>query len=292
MRKKIISVVAGLAIALGGLTAASAPAQANHRHPHTPQLANHTLRGIQAAKGNPDPNIFRTLSCPCYDYAGAKQTVASDGFGITLMTVASPTLAAGDFHTLAELAVTDNLGNTVEWGWTKDTAVCGAVAVPCLFAFSWKNGVPQGYNTGFSPGVGCTPCAGGSISSAIGTTKQFGIQYIPNANPALSAWWMTYNGTYQGAYLASRWTAPTFIRGAFNQVFGEVAANTTTSCTDMGTGVLATGSPTFLGSKFNSYGLVNGSAAAALTAFASAPTKWASFQATGISNRWGGPGWC
>lgn len=254
-----------------------------------PTLSHMTLKGKMAPHGQ--PGGIHPFTCPCYDYAGNRQTVASDGFGISLMSVESPAgVSSGTQHSLMELSVTDNLGNTVEWGWIKDTIVCGLASSPCLFAGHWINGVFQGYNTGFTPAVGCSPCAGASISGAIGTTKQFGIQYITNANPALNAWWMSYNGAYVGAYLASRWTTPTFTRGAFNQAFGEVVDSTASSCIDMGNGVLATVGG--LGSKINSYAAVNPTGAGTLTAFASQPTKWNGVMVTGVSARASGPGWC
>lgn len=291
MRKKLVSLLAGALLAAGLITAGTpATAAPVAAHVTTPKLQARPLAGTHAS-GKGRPGGFHVLSCPCYDYAGMKQTVASDGFGISLMSVENPASVTSGEHSLTELSVS-NGNNTVEWGWTRDPIVCGAGATPCLFASHWINGVWQGYNTGFTNAVGCSPCAGASISGAIGTTKQFGIQYVVNANPALNAWWMSYNGVFTGAYLANRWTSPTFIRGALNQAFSEVAANSATTCIDMGNGVLATGSPTFLGSKLNSYAAVNPTGAGTLAAFATTPTKWASFMATAISDRESGPGWC
>lgn len=249
----------------------------------------HTMKGTQAPKGR--PGGFTVLSCPCYSYAGDRQTVASDGFGLGGLSVEKPAgVSTSSQHSLAELSVTDNLGNTIELGWITDTVVCGLANSPCIFTFWWKNGVPQGYNNSFTPAVGCAPCAGASISGAIGTTKQFGLQYITNANPALNAWWASYNGAYIGAWLASLWTAPAFTRGAFNQTFGEVVDSTASSCIDMFNGVLATAGG--LGGKINSYTAVNPTGAGTLAAFATVPTKWNGVMATGISARAGGPGYC
>ena len=272
--------------------------------PTLDMAAAKTAKGVVAPKGAPNATAHSPAKvltvCPggiCYEYAGGKQTVGSDGYAVNV-SIENPAITASDaYHSLAELAVQDGSGNIVEVGWTKDTAVCGVSGGPCLFVFNWVGGVAGCYNgCGVVPVTGCgTLCPGASLTSLIGTTKSFAIQYLPTASPA--GWYIAVDGAWRAAIPETDWTGSgaSFTRGTLNQTFGELALKNLapSQCSDMGSGVLATGSPTLLGAKLNSYTLVNGSAAASLTAFATTPAKWASFTtASGLSVRYGGPGWC
>jgi hypothetical protein len=235
------------------------------------------------------PALAAACSSPCYYYAGIRQTVDFDGIGM-LISKENPAVDAKAYHSLAELSVYDSTGNNViEVGWTKDPLVCAAGVSICLFAFNWVNGVPGCYNAcGAVNGVGCAPyCLGASLDGiANGTTKNFAIQHINGA------WWMAFDGAWRFAIPDTDWGANAFSVGKKYQVFGEVAASDTTTCTDMANGVMPTAPPTALGGKFNSVALVNGSAAVSPTAFATDSARWNALMVTGISARWGGTGGC
>lgn len=285
--KRIIGL--GLAVVLTAL-GLGAPQEASASAPKL-DLA-HVMVGVQAPHANPVNASLRSKTFTGTVYSGAKQTITTTGFGLSAMTVDLPTLdITNDFHSLAELALS-NGNNTVEVGWDVDPLVCGALSPPCLWAGMWKNGVFQGYNTNAVPVAGCTPCLNTSLSGAIGTTKQFGIQYVTNANPALNAWFVSYNNSFQAGFLASNWTSPTFTGGTLNQAFGELASGATPytdSCSNIGSNVQPTGSPSFLGAKLNGWSNVGG-AAVSLTAIQT-DAKWPVFLTpSGAAARFGGLG--
>lgn len=307
MRPRLAGIVAIALMAAGLGTGVANAAPAPHAAPAvmviagtgvaapTPGLdVTHPLHGVMARHGNPATISRASKVFTGYVYSGAKMTIspANVGFGLSAMTVDLPTLnLTDDFHTLTELAVS-NGNNTVETGWTNDPTVCGALSPPCLWGGQWVSGVFQGYNTNAVPAAGCTPCLNTSLSGAIGTTKQFGIQFISNANPALDAWWLSYNGTYQAAFLASGWPSSAFRTATLYQAFGELAAGTTPptdSCSNIGSNVQPTGSPSFLGAKLNGWANVGG-AAVSLTAIQT-NARWPVFLTpSGAAARFGGQG--
>jgi hypothetical protein len=248
----------------------------------------------------PAQALAQTACSPtCYVYAGAKQTVTNLGAGVRI-SKETPVLS-GARHSLAELVVeTTNGAQVVEVGWIVDPVVNGD-SVPHLFVFNWVGGVPGCYNAcGWLNAAGCSPCAGASLASVPdGTTKQFGIQYIPGAS--VPGWWVSYDGSFIGVFPSTDWTGAgqTFTSAGLVQAFGEVAEPLTAPDEhgDMGNGVLATGLPTALGGKISSLSLVSGGAAAGWgTFFATTPSKWnvASLStptAPTTAFRFGGPGY-
>lgn len=194
--------------------------------------------------------------------------MVSDGAYVNL-NVFNTYLNSNDAHTLAELAVQSADGTqAVEIGWTKDAAVCGAYTPgssgPCLFTYSWVNGVGMGYNAGFVDYAPTTLNVGATLPlTASGTNTRFGIQSFNNN------WWVSVNlgdGTGQkwiGYFPQSIWSGAspsvTFNEAGLIQTFGEVAAKATgdnTPCTDMGNGVLGLNSNTS-SARIGSFSLIN-----------------------------------
>jgi hypothetical protein len=227
-----------------------------------------------------------------YYYAGMKQTLDFDGVAVNA-SKENPAIDSKAPHSLFEISVSDNAGNTVEFGWIKDATVCGAGISVCLFTFSWKGGVPGTYNGSAVNGVNCAPyCLGASLDGlADGTLKGFGIQHITNA------WWFAFDGQWRFMIPDTRWGSTVFQRGKLAQIFGEVGANDSTTCSNMGAGVTPTGPPTLLGGRAGALTYVNGTAAPNATPFATAPTRWNSVIANTTSPpvtsiRYGGTGGC
>lgn len=233
------------------------------------------------------PAQAAVCSSPCYYWAGFRQTVDMDGFSVNL-SKENPTLDSKAYHALAEISLHDATGNnTIELGETKDPTVCAVGVSVCLFMFAWVGGSPGCYNAcGAVNGVGCSPyCLGASLDGiANGTSKGFALQHINGY------WWAAFDGAWRFAMPDTVWGASAFSRASKYQVFGEVAANDTTTRADMGAGVMPTGSPTYLGGKMNSMTLVNGSAALAPSAFATDSARWNALMVTGTSGRYGGTG--
>ena len=164
-----------------------------------------------------------------YHYALGSQTGDTDGTWAYL-TVAKPTLAAADFHTLTEVAVQSADGQQiVEVGWTVDRQVNGDDD-PHLFVYHWKDRKPGCYNgCGFVP-YGTTAKPGDTLPT--GAQKRFGIQHSG------TVWWIAYNSEWIGYFPDSIWGG-TYTKGGLTQWFGEVASASASPCTDMGNGLPA-----------------------------------------------------
>jgi hypothetical protein len=209
------------------------------------------LLAAKSAKGG--PSQFRaqsaggvaSLAVPAATthrfYAYASQTVDSEGAFATL-TIAKPTLAPGDEHSLAEIAVSapasapspddpDQIrapSNIVEVGWNVSRNIYGDDE-PHLFVYSWTNGVQGCYNTcnflsyagAVKPGTALKP----------GSSKQFGIRVFEGH------WYVYYDRVAIGVFPASTWAAYPFTKIKTAQWFGEITAKVAQSCTQMGTGV-------------------------------------------------------
>lgn len=230
----------------------------------------------------------------CYFYAGATHNPgggatfegASDNMGIY-----QPTLAAGDYHTLAELAVAKNVGGLdqiVEVGWNIDPTVNGDTK-PHLFVYRWVNGVGGTYNGSGWVDYAPEPInAGADLSAYIGTQKKFMIQR------STSEWWVAFDGKWIGYFPDTIWSSVgvSFTNSTYQQVFGEIAASDTNSCSDMGNGVLATTTVGGLMTSFNKISGGVGTLGTFTSNFATTPAKWAFASLSGSSFRYGGPGWC
>jgi hypothetical protein len=162
-------------------------------------------------------------------YSTASEATTADGMYAAL-DIKKPTLADGDFHTLAELAVQSaDTHQTVEVGWNVDRSVNGDDD-PHLFVFHWVNNVPTCYNTcDFVPYKGGV-APGDTLPSD--TLKKFGIQHTNGA------WWVAYDTTWVGYFPDKDWSSQgvDFTQGGYFQAWGEVAAATAKTCTQMGSG--------------------------------------------------------
>lgn len=262
VKKKILGAVAALAVSLLAYSAPTqaaptstqpAPAAVGHATPPKVTAANtRAAKSVQGLKGKPGMRTASKLltTCPCFNYALGTQSFTS-GYPTTVqgnVYVANPYLqpTSGN-HSLMELAVTHHeaggQADTIEIGWTKDPSVCTASTTnPCLFVFSWVNGVAQGYGTGFVNYTGAgasTLHPGDSLAAYIGTSRKFGWQL----DTSTSTIWAYDDIGWIGYYPLSLWTSGGYSMTTWDlsQAFAEVAdVNTATPCTDMGTGDLAT----------------------------------------------------
>jgi hypothetical protein len=168
-------------------------------------------------------------------YSTGSEATTADGM-YAAIDIKKPTLAKGDFHTLAEIAVQSaDTNQTIEVGWTIDRSVNGDED-PHIFVYHWVNGVPTCYNVcgGFVPYKGGV--APGDTLPA-DTLKKFGIQHNDGA------WWIAYDTTFVGYFPDKEWASQgvNFTQGGYFQAWGEVAASS--SCpvgTQMGSGVQST----------------------------------------------------
>ena len=160
-----------------------------------------------------------------YLYTVGQQSAVTDGVA-GLFTVAKPTVAPADWHSLAEAAVQSADGlQVVEVGWTVDRSTFGDEETH-LFVYHWVDGQPTCYGCDFLQ-YSKTVAPGAILAE--GTTKQFGIQHFN------SAWWIAYDSEWIGSFPDKLW-AGRFVQSGMVQVFGEVAASSAQPCTQMGNG--------------------------------------------------------
>src|SRR5204863_2851819 len=115
----------------------------------------------------------------------------SGGLGATIVQ-ADPALGAGDYHSLAEIAVESaDAKQIVEIGWTVDAGVNGDLQ-PHVFSYHWVDGQTTCYN-------GC-----GWVQ--VSTTKQPGMRVAPGEPHVYEIklmngdWWLFYDGEGLGYY--------------------------------------------------------------------------------------------
>jgi hypothetical protein len=210
-----------------------------------------------ASKGAPPATggfhvLTTCTSGPCFNYAQGYQNFTSN-YPTTVQAntlIANPYLdTTKDAHSLMEIAITHHepsgLMSTIELIVTKDPLVCGQSTSPCLTVFSWINGVPQGYGTGFVNYTGSGASVhhpGDSMSTYVGAAHVLGWQLDTPSNTV----WAYEDGGWIGEYPLSNWTTGGYSMSTWDQVqtFGEVASKQTVGddhpCSDMGTGDLAT----------------------------------------------------
>jgi hypothetical protein len=198
----------------------------------------------------PTPSASTSASTVNYLYNVGRQEAITTGFYANV-TIGKPTLAKADYHSLAELAVQSGDGKqaqAVEVGWTVDRLVNGDDD-PHLFVYHWVNGVGTCYNGCGFVQYSSTIKPGDTL--AYGVTKKISIQY------AGAAWWVAFDTEWVGYFPEKLWLdqgVSSFATSGLVQVFGEVAAASTTPCdTQMGNGVSSSdaasaliGSVTFL----------------------------------------------
>ena len=189
----------------------------------SPNAAASTTPPVTGNNGVPSKNVS-------FLYSVASQEVTADGLYASV-DIKKPTLAKGEYHTLAELAVqSDDGSQTVEVGWNVDRAVNGDDD-PHLFVFHWVNGVPTCYNAcGFKVADGGVK-PGDTLP--VDTLKKFGIEHVNNA------WWVAYDTSWVGNFPDALWSdqGADFPKGEYFQAFGEVAAPSAQPCSQMGSGV-------------------------------------------------------
>jgi hypothetical protein len=250
------------------------------------------VKGFAKKAGSSSSGSVSLMAGPYFFYNVA-QSSASPAIagGSDNIAIRKPYLdTTDDYHTLAELAVSKSgTGNTVEVGWNVDAVVNGNTN-PHLFVFNWVGGTPGCYNgCGFVP-YGTGVQAGDDINGDVGTSKFVEIQQFSGA------WWIAYGGNWIGYFPNNDWPGSTFTNIDFTQVFGEVAAGTTTPCTDMGNGVLGNSANTATAAKLGSYTQVPNVSNNVLTGPSSVPNTiptnvYVSYAQSARTFVYGGPGW-
>ncbi|MBA3463124.1 MAG: neprosin family prolyl endopeptidase [Deltaproteobacteria bacterium] len=240
--------------------------------------------GVVAPKGRPViPGTALPHAEGLFLYAGYYQDpgTATAGAGAK-MKQGDPGLAIGDAHSLGEIAVISaDQRQIVEIGWTVDPAVNGD-AHPRLFIFHWVDGAPTCYNScGFvsmsathKPGMRVTP----------GEVADYGIALRG------TDWWLSYQGVDLGYFPGSLWPTPFTVAGHV-QWFGEIAAGTAESCSEMGNG--AKGRDPAAASMSGLYLVAPGGArvpAIAMTGTVTNSAYWSVGQTAPDAFAFGGPG--
>jgi hypothetical protein len=241
IKKRVAAILVALAVVLAGL-AGAAPAQAAGvdwiKAPSGEMTkVGKPAKGVQAGKGKPGAATSgMNRMALTYFYAQGTQgsfAAGTEPIGASINSrIATPVLAAGDFHTLGEIsAQSANQQQTVEVGWHINPAVTGH-SDPALFAGHWINGVWQGYNTGCVDNASNAVNLGANLTTLgwNNTGKYLAIQYFGGN------WWVGINNTWVCHFPGTNWSSPTFTKIEFFAAFGEVAANTSTPSTEMGTG--------------------------------------------------------
>ena len=177
-----------------------------------------------------------------YFYAGGYQyptgSPLPDG-GYSRFRIALPYRNSADFHVVTEVAVESaDSQQTVEIVAVTSDNICGVGNSPCLYPYHWIHNVGQGWGVNFTPVVG-SPITVGETLPVGSDLRRFEIAFFDGV------WWLGYEktlGTYTwfGYFHGNLWTGAspsvTFNKMGLGQVFGEVAANSSTPCTDMGNG--------------------------------------------------------
>lgn len=327
MIKRLMAVVAALALAATGALAAS-PAQASghsscirpiDRNCGGPDLLLSGLRPlVTKTTGKPKPQLFASA----FYYAGGFQNPPSAATSLAAnVEIAKPSLdTTNDAHSLGELAVSKDVpagggyNQIVEVGYNVDQGVNGDVN-PHLFTTTWTNGTFNGYNSGSF--VQCNTVGGvnncGQATDVwdmgdtltVGSTMVLGITYQSTGSVG---WWIsarlsTGAAEWLGYWPSTVWTGgspsvTTFTSAPRIYAFGEVATNSAgvLGCTDMYDG----------GTVSSTHGAVFGSITAAPNTTAQIdidanpqandPTKYDYVPLGTLSNtrtfRYSGPGAC
>lgn len=215
----------------------------------------------------------------CYDYVAGRQYADASGASARFWRAKPETgPASDDVHSLQELAAQSADGSQiVEVGWTVDPGLNGDQA-PHLFIFHWVDGQPTCYNgCGFvQTSSKVTP--GMKVPSGGSTNLQ--------VNHVGDRWELSMDGAMFGYFPDSLWQGR-FTRLGLVQIFGEVAAQHTPSCIDMGTGKFAA-SPA--SSSITDFRLRGTSQPPNLSMLVTSPQWYTSGSVTRSSFRLGGPG--
>lgn len=248
--KRMLAGLATIVALLGSAAALGSPAQAvDPSVPPKMSAADKPMVGKTGLKGRPGKTAAASkaslLPAPVFLYNEGHQRLTAPQYAAGLavnMIISAPYTQAND-HSLQELSVADPTEkHSVELGITVDPNLFGD-SNPHLFAFWWKNGVPQCYNgCGFVDYAANPINVGDSLAGSVGLQKRLEIQVTS------TAWWLRYDNQWLGYYPLTLWSAATpsgpgvtFNQGNYFQVFGEVASlNSATPKTDMGNGQFGT----------------------------------------------------
>jgi hypothetical protein len=262
---------------------------------------------------------FSALSVnPQYWYAGGQQDISTAPQAAIAANayVANPPTVDTNDHSLME--ITAQTGSSpafregvVEIGWVKGNPFTDGLVH--LFVGRWINGVFGGSYTGSGDGwIDATPKVhtdDPGVSLPTGAGKNFQWIYGGSCSGGQPGWFGYYNGAGIGCYPGQLWSGASpsvsFTASKFAQGFGEVYDDNTGSpagsvppCTDMGTGILATGSGTrgnFTGVKYTATTFANFGTWNIITdssKYNTLPVNVASQGGTGANSFVDGPGAC
>jgi hypothetical protein len=161
MRNRFLAAFAAIAMLFGLGTLVTTPAIAGsewNAKPTTAKKADHKGHPpvFDMKTGKLDSKRMALLGSPKYHYTGWYQHVGDGTAGngstqiASLVSQHNPVIAypADDNHSLFEIAAQSRDGNQIaEIGWHVNPGWCAGGVTPCLFTYSWVNGVGQGYNT-------------------------------------------------------------------------------------------------------------------------------------------------
>lgn len=229
-----------------------------------------------------------------YYYAGAGQNVTDSQVYVN-MSLIGPTLNVADYHTLGEVnieAVAGSKANRIEFGYNVDHALYGDYNVH-LFVGWAKNGTFCGYNfANVCGGAGFQSCACSPPFTA-GATIPAGTNIRVGALHSGVAWWLyvknlstgvqDWFGFINDANWTTAWTTFKTV-----QIFGEVAANSTSPVTTMGNGACATATT---GAAMGSITYTAGNPVS-LGPIVTDATKYNFYAASASTFRYGGDGSC
>jgi hypothetical protein len=175
-----------------------------------------------------------------YFYAQAYTPDTTGDYAAGTFKVADPKVAAGDCHSLAELAVAsektlaDKREDIVEVGWTVDPSLADGhdPSLPHLFVFYWVNGKEGCYDT---------RCKGFEKSGdLVGSVLPSGSKPVLSIDHQKGYWDIFDGDELIGRYPDTLWSQR-FTKFHLTEWFGEVAAapRATKTCTEMGDGLYA-----------------------------------------------------
>ena len=256
-----------------------------------PQAAAATTQpaGLYAPKSRPQaggaPRSLATAAWHFFYAHGAVTRGSSHPTGAqATLTVHRPALR-GDYHSLAELAVSSANGQSiVEVGWAVKPGLFGDTQ-PRVFVYHWVNGGETCYNgCGF---VATNPGLLGSVLP-IGSQRQVVINHVV---AGIDRWTISIGppGAVQqiGYFPDSLW-GNAFTEPDTVQVFGEVAAVSAQPCARMGTGGFPTATS---GARISAVSFLGpGAPAVNLATQAPTPAFYGVVRTSATSLRYGGPG--
>jgi hypothetical protein len=241
----------------------------------TKPVASYRPKGSPPLPGAQPQSSVNALT---YLYGNSYQYATADG-SYAYYTVAQPFLASGDFHSLAEMAAQSADGQQiVEVGWTVDPGLNGDYN-PHLFVYHWVDRTPSCYNGCGYVQYSATITPGMAVP--VGGQQLFAIEHYQGN------WWIYYGTEWIGYYPDSLWGGRYTSMG-LNQWFGEVAANSSAPCTDMGNGQFPSSASATAISSITFFA----GPAVSITSYGTSPSYYNAQATSSNSARYGGPGAC